>query len=80
MPATKRSTSSVPFDRVVVNLTAVDGSSYVSVKDNTGTPLYQGVVNRGNSQTFTSKRKITLVIGDGGQCASHRQRRPLRGR
>jgi cytoskeleton protein RodZ len=58
--------AAVPADKVTVKLTARDGSSWVSVKDNNGRLLHEGVLKQGSSKTFTDKERIDLVLGNAG--------------
>ncbi|KUJ69514.1 hypothetical protein ACZ90_11600 [Streptomyces albus subsp. albus] len=52
-------------DRVTVVVTAKD-SSWVSAKDHTGQPLFDGVLQRGGTKTFTDVERISLVLGNAG--------------
>lgn len=58
--------AAVPADKVTVKLTADSGSSWISVKDHTGRLLHEGVLKKGDSQTFTDKERIDLVLGNAG--------------
>ncbi|KAF4405237.1 helix-turn-helix domain-containing protein [Streptomyces lycii] len=58
--------AAVPADKVTVKLTAEDGASWVSAKDHNGTVLHQGVIEQGDSKTFTDKQKIDLILGNAG--------------
>lgn len=55
-----------PADRVTVKLVANGGSSWVSAEDHTGALMHEGVLNDGESETFTDKEQISLVLGNGG--------------
>ncbi|MFF5444355.1 helix-turn-helix domain-containing protein [Streptomyces sp. NPDC012888] len=58
--------AAVPKDVVTVVLTANDGESWISAKDSTGRTLFDGMVEMGDSKTFTAKESIDLVLGDAG--------------
>lgn len=58
--------AAVPADKVVVKLTADDGKSWVSATAADGTTLFQGLLNKGQSETLTDDRKISLVLGNAG--------------
>jgi cytoskeleton protein RodZ len=49
-----------------VKLTAEDGSSWISAKDHNGRLLHEGVLEQGDSKTFTDKERIDLVLGNAG--------------
>lgn len=55
-----------PADRVTVKLVANGGSSWISAEDHTGALMHEGVLNDGESETFTDKEQISLVLGNGG--------------
>lgn len=55
-----------PANRVTVKLVANDGSSWISAEDHTGALMHEGVLNEGESETFTDKEQISLVLGNGG--------------
>ncbi|QES47911.1 DUF4115 domain-containing protein [Streptomyces venezuelae] len=58
--------AAAPKDLVTVVLTANDGESWISAKDSTGRSLFDGMVEQGDSKTFTDKESIDLVLGDAG--------------
>ncbi|MFG2297975.1 helix-turn-helix domain-containing protein [Streptomyces sp. NPDC048603] len=58
--------AAAPKDLVTVVLTANDGESWISAKDSTGRLLFDGMVQMGDSKTFTDKESIDLVLGDAG--------------
>ncbi|MER5929234.1 RodZ domain-containing protein [Streptomyces sp. NPDC002054] len=58
--------AAAPKDLVTVVLTANDGESWISAKDSTGRTLFDGMVEQGDSKTFTDKESIDLVLGDAG--------------
>ncbi|MFF8377286.1 RodZ domain-containing protein [Streptomyces sp. NPDC015661] len=64
-PAPSRA-SAAPKDRVTVVLTGTveGGKSWVSVKGQDGTLLYDGLLDVGETKTFTDKNQITLVLGN----------------
>ncbi|TQE21345.1 DUF4115 domain-containing protein [Streptomyces ipomoeae] len=53
-------------DAVTVRITAQGGRSWVSAKDSTGELLYDGLLNEGETKSFTDKESISLVLGDAG--------------
>ncbi|MDQ1026393.1 serine/threonine protein kinase [Streptomyces umbrinus] len=54
----------VPKDEVTVLISGEDGRSWVSAKDADGQLLFDGVLNKGETKTFTDKERIDLVLGD----------------
>ncbi|MEU2793878.1 RodZ domain-containing protein [Streptomyces sp. NPDC007100] len=56
----------VPKDRVTVKITAKDGQSWISAKDSNGRLLEDGLLKKGESKTFTDKKRIDLVVGNAG--------------
>lgn len=58
--------AAVPQDQVTVALTAKDRKSWISAKDHNGRLLFDGLLEKGESKTFTDKEKIELVLGDAG--------------
>ncbi|MGW8763273.1 RodZ domain-containing protein [Streptomyces sp. NPDC055815] len=64
-PAPSRA-SAAPKDRVTVALTGTqeDGKSWVSVKGQDGTLLFDGLLGVGETKTFTDKNAIDLVLGN----------------
>ncbi|WP_138908024.1 helix-turn-helix domain-containing protein [Streptomyces chryseus] len=58
--------AAVPQDQVTVALTAKDRKSWISAKDHNGRLLFDGLLLKGESKTFTDKEKIDLVLGDAG--------------
>ena len=58
--------AAAPRDKVTVQVSAVDGRSWISAKDHNGRTLFDGLLKKGDSQTFQDKEKIDLVLGDAG--------------
>jgi cytoskeleton protein RodZ len=58
--------AAAPRDKVTVQVSAVGGRSWISAKDHNGRTLFDGLLNKGDSQTFQDKEKIDLVVGDAG--------------
>ncbi len=58
--------AAVPADEVVVKLTAGKGKSWVSATGADGNSLFQGLLQSGDSKTFTDDKKISLIIGNAG--------------
>ncbi|MGR8007866.1 helix-turn-helix domain-containing protein [Streptomyces hypolithicus] len=58
--------AAAPRDQVTVALTAKDRKSWISAKDHNGRLLFDGLLLKGESKTFTDKQKIDLVLGDAG--------------
>jgi cytoskeletal protein RodZ len=58
--------AAAPLDKVTVKLTAADGKSWISAKDHNGRLLFDGLLKRGDSKTFTDKQQIDLVLGNAG--------------
>lgn len=58
--------AAAPANRVTVKLVASGGSSWVSAEDHTGRLMHEGVIKDGESETFTDKEEISLVLGNGG--------------
>ncbi|NJQ01918.1 helix-turn-helix domain-containing protein [Streptomyces zingiberis] len=58
--------AAAPADKVTVKLTAEDGSSWILAKDHNGTVLHQGVLQEGDSRTFTDEEQIDLILGNAG--------------
>lgn len=57
---------SAPEDQVTVKVTAEDTSSWVSAKQRDGRLLFDGVLDPGETKTFTDKERVDLVLGDAG--------------
>ncbi|MCB5169371.1 DUF4115 domain-containing protein [Streptomyces bambusae] len=58
--------AAAPKDMVTVVLSAVDGQSWISAKDANGRLLFDGMLEQGDSKTFTDKEAVDLVLGDAG--------------
>ena len=58
--------AAAPADKVTVKLTAEHGSSWISARDANGELLHEGVLDQGDSRTFTDDEKIDLVVGNAG--------------
>ncbi|WP_406254443.1 helix-turn-helix domain-containing protein [Streptomyces chartreusis] len=58
--------AAVPQDKVTVQVSAVDGRSWVGVKDHNGRLLFDDLLKKGDSKTFQDSEKINLVLGDAG--------------
>ncbi|GCB45565.1 RodZ domain-containing protein [Streptomyces sp. NL15-2K] len=58
--------AAAPQDKVTVQLSAADGKSWISVKDNNGMRLFDGLLKEGETKTFQDDEKINLVLGDAG--------------
>lgn len=58
--------AAAPQDKVTVQVSAPDGRSWISAKDHNGRLLFDGLLKKGESQTFQDKQKIDLVLGDAG--------------
>lgn len=58
--------AAAPQDKVTVQVSAVDGRSWISAKDHNGRMLFDGLLKKGESQTFQDSSKINLILGDAG--------------
>jgi cytoskeletal protein RodZ len=58
--------AAAPQDKVTVQVSAVDGKSWISAKDHNGRLLFDGLLKQGDSKTFQDSEKINLVLGDAG--------------
>ena len=58
--------AAAPADKVTVKLVAENGRSWVSATADDGHSLYQGLLDNGQSQTFTDAKRISLVLGNAG--------------
>ncbi|MDR3084049.1 MAG: DUF4115 domain-containing protein [Streptomyces sp.] len=58
--------AAAPRDKVTVQVSATDGRSWISAKDHSGRTLFDGLLKKGDSQSFEDKEKIHLVLGDAG--------------
>ncbi|MDI3386432.1 DUF4115 domain-containing protein [Streptomyces sp. B-S-A8] len=55
-----------PKDKVTVMVSATEGRSWISAKDHNGAIMFDGLLEEGQSKSFTDKQKIDLVLGDAG--------------
>ncbi|MDT0305592.1 helix-turn-helix domain-containing protein [Streptomyces sp. DSM 44917] len=69
--------AAVPADRVTVRATAEGGSSWISARDSNGGTLFEGVLQEGDSETFTDEEQIDLVLGNAGAVRLHVNGRPI---
>jgi cytoskeletal protein RodZ len=69
--ASESAVAAVPADKVTVRLTVEGGSSWISVKDGDGTQIFEGVLEDGDSQTFTHDERLDLVLGNAGAVTLH---------
>jgi hypothetical protein len=53
-------------DEVTVRITAEDGRSWVSAKASVGELLYDGLLQQGETKTFSAEESIDLVLGEAG--------------
>ncbi|MFE7837988.1 RodZ domain-containing protein [Streptomyces sp. NPDC057474] len=51
-------------DEVTVRITAEDGRSWVSAKDSVGELLFDGLLQQGETKTFSDEESINLVLGE----------------
>ncbi|MHB9858652.1 helix-turn-helix domain-containing protein [Streptomyces sp. YIM S03343] len=58
--------AAAPQDKVTVQVSAVDGRSWISAKDHNGRMLFDGLLKKGESKTFQDSSKINLILGDAG--------------
>ncbi|GAA2245267.1 membrane protein [Streptomyces ruber] len=58
--------AAAPRDKVTVQVSAVDGRSWISAKDHSGRLLFDGLLKQGDTQTFQDQQQIDLVLGDAG--------------
>ncbi|AIS00894.1 helix-turn-helix domain-containing protein [Streptomyces glaucescens] len=63
---TESAIAAAPQDKVTVQVSAVDGRSWISAKDHNGRLLFDGLLKQGDSKTFQDSSKINLVLGDAG--------------
>ncbi|WP_171112876.1 MULTISPECIES: helix-turn-helix domain-containing protein [Streptomyces] len=63
---TESAIAAAPRDKVTVQVSAVDGRSWISAKDHNGRLLFDGLLKQGQSKTFQDSSKINLVLGDAG--------------
>ena len=58
--------AAAPQDKVTVQVSAVDGRSWISAKDHNGRMLFDGLLKKGESKTFQDSSKVNLILGDAG--------------
>lgn len=58
--------AAAPQDKVTVQVTAADAPSWISAKDHNGRLLFDGLLKKGDSESFQDSSKINLVLGDAG--------------
>ncbi|CAL9430589.1 Cytoskeleton protein RodZ [Streptomyces sp. enrichment culture] len=63
---TESAIAAAPRDKVTVQVSAVDGRSWISAKDHSGRLLFDGLLKHGESKTFQDSSEINLVLGDAG--------------
>ncbi|MFB9467148.1 helix-turn-helix domain-containing protein [Streptomyces cinereospinus] len=63
---TESAIAAAPRDKVTVQVSAVDGRSWISAKDHNGRLLFDGLLKQGQSKTFQDSSQINLVLGDAG--------------
>ncbi|AWW37233.1 MULTISPECIES: helix-turn-helix domain-containing protein [Streptomyces] len=68
---TESAIAAAPQDKVTVQVSAVDGRSWISAKDHSGRLLFDGLLKQGESKTFQDNSKINLVLGDAGVIQLH---------
>ncbi|MFR9673425.1 helix-turn-helix domain-containing protein [Streptomyces sp. TR06-5] len=56
----------VPADKVTVRMEADAGNSWISAEDHTGELLFEGVLDQGETKTFTDDERVDLVLGNAG--------------
>lgn len=56
----------VPADKVTVRMEADGGNSWISAEDHDGKLLFEGVIEEGETKTFTDKEQLDLVVGNAG--------------
>lgn len=62
---TESAVAAVPADKVTVKVVS-SGRTWLQIKDDTGKELFQGFLEDGDSETFTSDERIDLVTGNAG--------------
>lgn len=55
-----------PVDGVSFEVTAANGSSWLSVQNDEGVSLHQAIIRRGTTLTFQDKTHLRIVIGNAG--------------
>ncbi|WP_231626898.1 helix-turn-helix domain-containing protein [Streptomyces apocyni] len=55
-----------PKNKVTVLVSAADDRSWISAKDHNGRLMFDGLLKKGESKSFTDKQQIDLVLGNAG--------------
>ncbi|MFJ8309695.1 MULTISPECIES: helix-turn-helix domain-containing protein [unclassified Streptomyces] len=58
--------AAVPADKVTVKITATTDKSWISAKDHNGQMLFDGLLQKGEAQTFQDADKVDLILGNAG--------------
>ncbi|MFI6942667.1 helix-turn-helix domain-containing protein [Streptomyces sp. NPDC050418] len=58
--------ANAPKDKVTVLISADAGQSWISAKDHNGVTMFDGLINKGQTKTFTDDDRIDLVLGNAG--------------
>ncbi|MFG3282346.1 helix-turn-helix domain-containing protein [Streptomyces sp. NPDC048111] len=58
--------AAVPADKVTVKVTATNDKSWISAKDHSGKMLFDGLLQKGEAQTFQDGQQVDLVLGNAG--------------
>ncbi|MFF4188613.1 helix-turn-helix domain-containing protein [Streptomyces sp. NPDC001691] len=58
--------AAVPGDKVTVKVTAVNDKSWISAKDHNGKMLFDGLLQKGEAQTFQDGQQVDLILGNAG--------------
>ncbi|GAA1923625.1 helix-turn-helix domain-containing protein [Streptomyces sodiiphilus] len=74
---TESAVAGVPSDKVTVRATAEGGTSWVSAKDGNGRLIFEGVLEDGDSETFTDDERIDLILGNAGAVELHVNGKPI---
>ncbi|MHC0428807.1 helix-turn-helix domain-containing protein [Streptomyces sp. O3] len=63
---TESAIAGVSKDKVTVLVSAVDDRSWISAHDGSGRLMFDGILEKGDSKSFTAKEQIDLVLGKAG--------------
>jgi cytoskeleton protein RodZ len=58
--------AAVPRDAVTVRVIGIQGSSWVRATNKDGKQLFESIVKKGQTQDFTDKQQVRLVVGNAG--------------
>ncbi|MBX7470067.1 DUF4115 domain-containing protein, partial [Streptomyces sp. MAG02] len=58
--------AAVPADKVTVKVTAINDKSWISAKDHNGKMLFDGLLQKGEAQTFQDGQQVDLILGNAG--------------